>query len=156
MCAIAPLLGLPPDLRLAAQTARISLQEGVRPDVILTQERDRKFAFTECKADSFGPESSTAAQERTLLLVSGPRAAEILALAQRQLASSLLVFVIPEDSHSRLSPTLSSLQTELQGNGMPAGEVAIIGLVMTASDLGISVDDIGNRFFGWHPALTHS
>ncbi|MGH8057840.1 MAG: hypothetical protein ACREOH_11495, partial [Candidatus Entotheonellia bacterium] len=146
--AVAPLLSLPPDLRLAAQATAISLREGVRHDVILVQQGEQKFAFTECKADSFGPASSTADQARSLLLVSGPRAAEILALAQSQLSSSRLVFVVPEHSRSRLSQTLSSLQSELRADGMPVGEVAIIGLLLTASDLSLSIDSAGSQFFG--------
>src|SRR5881296_3799088 len=55
--AISPALVVPLDIQLAARTAQIALQSSGRPDVVVTHEEERKFAFTECKAISFGPDS---------------------------------------------------------------------------------------------------
>jgi hypothetical protein len=145
--AIAPLLPLPLDLRLAAQRAGIIMRDGVRPDVVLTRERDRRFAFTECKASSFGPISSTAEQARSLLVVAGPRAAEILGLASGQVADSLLAFVIPENHRQTLTQTLTSLCKELDDNGVPAGHFSVLGLVLTDTDISIVINDLGSAFF---------
>lgn len=145
--AIAPLLGPPPDLRLVAQEARISMQERVRPDVVLTHEGDRKFAFTECKASSFGPTSSTAEQARSLLVVAGPRAAEVLGLSSGQVSASLLGIVMPENDREPLTRTLARLCEELGENGLPAGRFSILGLVLTDTDISIMINDLGSTFF---------
>src|SRR5438309_1259630 len=87
--AIAPALVVPLDLQVAARQAQIALQPSARPDVVLTQESERKFAFTECKASSFGPNSSTAEQARAFLLTTGSRAAEVLGLDAAQVRDSI-------------------------------------------------------------------
>ncbi len=145
--AIAPPLGPPPDLRLVAQEAAISMQDRVRPDLVLTQQKGHKFAFTECKARSFGPTSPTAEQARSLLVVAGPRAAEVLALASGQVADSLLAFVLPENDRKPLSETLASLRNELGQNRLPAGRFSVLGLVLSDTDISIVINDIGSAFF---------
>lgn len=114
--AIAPLFVMPIDLRLAAQETQIRMQDRVRPDIVLTQESNRKFAFIECKTSAFGPNSSTAEQARSLMIVSGLRSAEILGLASEQVSDSLLVFLISEHECSLLFQTLMNLQKELLGH----------------------------------------
>jgi hypothetical protein len=145
--AIAPLLAPAPDLRLVAREAGISMQDRVRPDVVLAHESDRKFAFTECKASSFGPTSSTAEQARSLLAVAGPRAAEVLGLASGQVAGSLLAFATPENNREPLTQTLASLCKELGENGLPTGRFSVLGLVLTDTDIGIVINDLGSTFF---------
>ncbi|HXF05946.1 MAG TPA: hypothetical protein VNM72_11100 [Blastocatellia bacterium] len=149
--AIAPLLGPPPDLRLVAQEARISMQERVRPDVVLTHEGDRKFGFIECKASAFGPTSSPAEQARSLLVVAGPRAAEVLGLSSGQVLASLLGFVMPENDREPLTQTLARLCEELDKNGLPAGQFSILGLVLTDTDISIMINDLGSTFFALSP-----
>lgn len=86
--AIAPLLPLPLDVRQVVHDT-LALQSGVRPDIVLVHNQERKFAFHECKTNSFGPDSSTAAQIRSLLIISGSRAAEILGLQHGNVSASL-------------------------------------------------------------------
>lgn len=145
--AIAPRLAPPPDQLLVAQEAHISMQQSTRPDVVLTREHDRRFAFAECKASSFGPTSSTSDQARALLVVAGPRAAEVLGLASGQVSASLLVFLIPKNDGELLAQTLSALVKELDGNGLPAGHFSVLGLSLSATDLSIVIDDLGSKFF---------
>lgn len=145
--AIAPLLGLPPDLRLMAQEARINVQERVRPDVVLAHESNRKFAFTECKANSFGPTSSTAEQGRSLLVVAGPRAAEVLGLAAGQVADSLLAFMTPQTEQGPLAETLATLYRELDAARIPGGQFSVLGLVLTETEVSIAIDDQASAFF---------
>ena len=147
--AIAPLLAPPPDVRLAAQVAEISMQERTRPDVVLSNERDGKFAFVECKASSFTLASSdTPEQARTLLVVAGPRAAEVLGLTPQQLLESLLVFVTPETGREQLAQTLADLSKELGDNRLPAGRSSVLGLTCGDNDVSIVVNDEATRFFG--------
>jgi len=144
--AIAPLLGPPLDLRLAAQEAGISMQERVRPDAVLAHESDRKFAFTECKASSSVLTSSTA-QARSLLVVAGPRAAEVLGLASGQVSASLLGLVIPESDREPVTQTLVSFSKELDENRLPAGRFSVLGFVLTDTDISIVINDLGSAFF---------
>jgi len=146
--AIAPLLGLPPDLRLMAQEAQINMQERVRPDVVLAHEGARKFAFTECKKSSFGATSSTAEQGRSHLVVAGPRAAEVLGLASGQLAGSLVAFVTAQSEQGPLAQTLAILCEELDAAKIPAGHFSVLGLVLAETDVSIAIDDQANTFFG--------
>src|SRR5205823_3552170 len=88
--AISPPLPVPLDLQAAAQSARVALQNSGRPDVLLAHPLERKFAFIECKASSFGPNSNTAEQARSFLLMAGPRAAEVLGLDPAHVRGSLL------------------------------------------------------------------
>ncbi|MBM3299270.1 MAG: hypothetical protein FJY85_04885 [Deltaproteobacteria bacterium] len=144
--AIAPLLGPPPDLRLAAQQAQINMQDMVRPDVVLTHESGRKFAFTECKASSSALTSSTA-QARSLLVVTGPRAAEVLGLASGQVSASLLGLVIPESDREPVAQTLASLSKELDENRLLAGQFSVLGFVLTDTDISIVINGLGSAFF---------
>lgn len=144
--AIAPLLGPPPDVRLSAQEAGISMQDAVRPDVVLTREGDRKFAFAECKASSSAVRSS-AAQARTLFVVARPRAAEVLGLASGQVADSLLAFVIPENERQPLIQTLLSLRDELAEKKLRAGRFSVVGLVLSDTDVSIVINDSASAFF---------
>jgi hypothetical protein len=146
--AIAPLLGPPPDMRLAAQKAQISMQERVRPDVVLEHKSDRKFAFTECKANSFRPTSSTAKQARSLLVVAGPRAAEVLGLAPGQVADSLLAFMTAQSEQVPLTQTLETLSKELHAARIPAAQFSVLGLILTDAEISIAIDDQANAFFG--------
>jgi hypothetical protein len=145
--AIAPLLAPPPNVRLAAQEAQISMQERVRPDVVLVNESNHKFATTECKASSFSPTSSTAEQTRALLVVAGPRAAEVLGLTSGQVSASLLGFVTPESDRELMSQTLAILYEELRKQELPAGPSSVLGLALTDTDVSIFIDETGSGFF---------
>jgi hypothetical protein len=146
--AIAPLLGPPLDLRLKAQEAQINMQERVRPDVVLAHEGARKFAFAECKANSFGPTSSTAEQARSLLVVAGPRAAEALGLAPGQVADSLLAFMTPQTEQGPLAQTLATLYEKLDAAQIPAGQFSVLGLASTETEVSIAIDNQASAFFG--------
>jgi hypothetical protein len=148
---LSPLFGLPPDLQLTAQNAQINMQRVARPDVVLRHEGDHKFAFTECKASSFSVESSTARQARTLLVIAGPRSAEILGLGIDQVSSSLLAFMVPENECEQSNQTLRELCLELDENHLPIGQFCTLGLLLTKSDISIVVDNVGGEFFKISP-----
>jgi hypothetical protein len=144
--AIAPLLALPPDLRLAAQNEGIRIKDRVRPDVVLAQESENKFGFTECKAESFSPESSTTEQARSLFLMAGPRAADVLGLTRSQVSESLLIYILPESSRELLTDTLTSLYQELNDAGLPTGQFSILGFIAGDVAISIKVDSPGSTF----------
>ena len=146
--AIAPSLGLPPDVRLAAQEAGIDVQERVRPDVVLANEGDGKFLVTECKKSSFGTESTTAEQSRSLLLVSGPRTAEVLGLSASQVSASLLGFVTLGKNCQALAETLSMLRQALSDKGLPVGHFSVLGFTATDVAIDLVPDDTSSHFLG--------
>jgi hypothetical protein len=146
--AIAPLLGPPPDVRLAAQQAGVALQERVRPDVVLNHERDRKFAFVECKASSFSTSSSQADQARCLLMVGGPRAEDALGLASGQVADCLVAFLIPDEERERLVGVVDGLAKGLKDQSLPTGRSAVVGLTLTEVAVCVILDGGASRFFG--------
>lgn len=146
--AIAPLLALPPDLRLAVQQAGLAVQQGARPDVVLAKEDEGKFALTECKGRSFGPDSSSAEQARVLLLFTGARAAEVLALDPTQVRDARLVVLIPEKEAALLRPTLEALRSELEQEALPVGEFLELGLEVTSTEVRLLIDAQASGFFG--------
>jgi len=155
--AIAPLLPLPLDLQLESRRVGVMMQAGARPDVVLTAVSEDKFAFIECKASSFSINSTNSEQARTHLIIAGPRSAEILGLPARQALTSLLSYFIPESDHAPMDQTITSLQTELTNNRLPAGQATVVGLQMRDTDVSIVINGRGSEFFGLptgpHPFL---
>ncbi len=156
--AIAQLLGPPLDVLLFAQRANISVQERVRPDVVLQQTPQRRFAFVECKTSSFGSSSTTADQARALLIVGGPRAAEVLGLSVSQVSESFVSYVLPDDQRKLLDPTLEALRKELGDKKIPVGNAILLGLQIAHNAVCIVVDPVGSASFdlptGSTPFLT--
>lgn len=153
--AIAPALGVPLDVMLAAQQAGVKVQPNGRPDVVLTHEQERRFALAECKASSFGPAVEAAEQARAFLLMSGRRAAEVLGLDATQLSDAILAYTVPETHKPTLQPTLTTLEGELNGRGLPAGRSTILGVQTGTQELTVSIDAVGSAFFGL-PAGLHA
>lgn len=146
--AIAPPLAVPPDLRLRAEERRVALQASARPDVIVARIRDGRFALTECKAASFGPESSTAHQARSLLAIGGPRCAEVLGLDGRAVQQSLVAFLMPQDQRLGFSTALSELEGELSKARLSPGTFCFLGLSVSSKAIALEADDKGAAFFG--------
>ncbi|MBM4033560.1 MAG: hypothetical protein FJ291_17495 [Planctomycetes bacterium] len=148
--AIAPLLTVPPDLRLRAQERSVVLQASVSPDVIVAKKAEGRFALVECKAASFGPASSTAEQARSLLIAGGPRCAEVLAIATSTLSESVLAFVVPEDQLEGFATTLETLGGELSNAQLSPGPPCLLGLSLLPKAIAVRPDDKAAAFFGLH------
>jgi len=144
--AIAPALAVPPDVLLAAQGATVRVQRSGRPDVVLTHEEERRFAFVECKASSFGPGAEAAEQARAFMLMAGLRAAEVLGLDASQVTDSILGYVVPDSQKLSLQQTLTALTHELTSYKLPAGRATILGLQASTKQLTVSVDAVGATF----------
>jgi hypothetical protein len=152
--AIAPLLAPPPDLALKVQQHGIDCQESAKPDVILENNLNRKFAFIECKSDSFGIGSSNARQARCLMLVSGERGAEALALTVDEMSSSILMYLLPDARIELLNETLSALDAEFSGLGFPKCNFSYLGLITIENNIGISINQSCSYFFGLEAGQT--
>ena len=143
--AIAPLLPTPIDLRLAARNAGLDVQDSVRPDVILQRPRDDRFLLVECKATSFGPDSTSAEQARALLLLSGPRLAEVL---PDRVQAALLAYALPEGHREKLTGTLDNLSGQMAAVDLPAGPFSVLGLLAGESSLDLVLDERAGALLG--------
>ena len=137
--AIAPLLALPPDVRLKAVTED-NMNDATRPDVVLTRERDRLFVFCECKSHSFSAASSNSRQARLLLAIVGNRVSDVLALNPDAVSSASLSIVLPEKEREPMLSTLQALETENAENGLPAGPFSVLGLTAAETHVSIVID----------------
>ncbi len=149
--AIAPALGVPPGVALNVQNASLPLQKRVSPDVVLANKAERKFAFVECKASSFGVTTEQAIQARTLVLLAGEPAAEVLGMPPEQVGAAIIAYVLPEGERANLNLTLNALSDEMRKHHLPAGDSTVIGLGIDAQDLLLVLDESGGRFFGLVP-----
>jgi hypothetical protein len=135
------------------------MRDNLRPDIVLTHGGDAKFAFMECKASSFGVDSSTSEQARGLLAIAGPDCAEVLGLTPQEVSDSLLAFVTPEDCRQQLGQTLSDLTTELQDHKVPAGRSSVLGLTADDHSICMVINGEASEFFsvppGCHAFLVH-
>jgi hypothetical protein len=110
---IGPRLALPPDIRIAV-TEKINCQDAVRPDLILATKEKKKLCVLECKSSSFSPESSTAEQARTLLLIAGPVISEVLAIGKRGENEGILCYFIGPNNTELVERTLETLEKEIK------------------------------------------
>ncbi len=109
---IGPLLALPPDIILAVSD-KLNCKNGARPDLVLEANKKRRFCILECKASSFGPDSSTATQARTLLLMAGPILSEVLALPTGAKSEGILCYFTISNQIEMMKTTLESLEKEI-------------------------------------------
>ncbi|MBN1426668.1 hypothetical protein JXA88_19145 [Candidatus Fermentibacteria bacterium] len=146
--AVEPLLPIPPEVRLQADEAGVSIQQGVCPELVLHSKAERKFLYIECKASSFGAESSTSNQARGLLICAGPRAADILALDPSQISGSMVCYCLPEEHREALCDTLTSLTEELEGAGIGTGPSSAFGIEVGSASLDLRVSTQAQAFLG--------
>ncbi|MBM4035507.1 MAG: hypothetical protein FJ291_27510 [Planctomycetes bacterium] len=147
--AIAPMLLVPLDVRLAAQNAGIPIQEGARPDVVLSRERDLKFLLVECKASSFGPgPSKSVEQARALMIAAGPRASEVFA---EQVKAALLSYELPDSACAGMMGTLARVAEEMHARGLPAGPLSTLGLRSSETEVSVVIDSELAAFLGVQP-----
>ncbi len=150
--AIAPALGVPPDIVLRAQSAQLEVQQRARPDVILANKLNKRFVFVECKASSFSITSDQAKQARAFLLMAGERVVEeVLGLPTGQVSSSILEYVLPEDQRISLQTTLNTLSNELRRHSLPVGKSGVMGFEIKSKALCVVFDENGGQFLGITP-----
>lgn len=110
---ISPPLALPPDIRNKI-AGRLDCQNAVKPDLIFEKKDTRSEYFVlECKRSSFGPESSTAKQARTLLIATGPIYPEILAVGKRGDFKGILCYLVGSSQNVMMETTLKKLREEI-------------------------------------------
>jgi len=143
---ISPLLALPPDIRLTIAD-RLECQDGARPDLVLeSTHANRKFCLLECKATSFGQDSSTSSQARTLLLISGPILSEVLGLGARGQNNGILCYLTRSDQVQLIVSTLESLSRGIENLNLRTGENGSFGIKSDQSAILIEYSNIIKDF----------
>jgi len=80
----------------------------------LETKEKKKFCILECKTSSFGPDSSTARQTRTLLLFAGPIISEVLGLGIRGQNEGILCYFTGSNQIEMMENTLKTLEKEIK------------------------------------------
>jgi hypothetical protein len=138
---IGPLLALPPDIRLITIESKIDCQGSAKPELILESENGSKLLMIECKRSSFGSSSSTASQTRTLLLLSGPKISEVLAIGARSSGGGILCYLTRSDQVASLGDTLAELTEELRSLRLDTGDHGCLGIKSTDTAILLEYSD---------------
>lgn len=125
---IGPRLSIPPDIRLILKESKIEYHESAAPDIVLASDNYSKICILECKKNSFGASSSNTLQAKTLLIISGPTAPEILGIGLRNQANGILVYMTRADQVDALQSTLNGLKIDLSRINIKTGEPGCFGL----------------------------
>ena len=121
-------LPIPPDIRLILNESGMDYQESSMPDMVLANADRKKICILECKKSSFGVGSSTALQAKTLMVISGPVVAEILAVGLRNHSMGILAYLTRRDQVDSLQDTLEKLANELAKIKIDTGVSGCLGI----------------------------
>lgn len=121
-------LALPIPIREKIRGKNINVQDGCSPDVILEKSQKNSFLLVECKKQSFGTNSTTSEQARTLLLLKGRALSEALGLALDTIVENKIVYLTRADQKSQLNDTCKSMITELENAGFTVCPTYCLGI----------------------------
>jgi len=125
---IGPRLPIPPDIRLILNELNIEYHESAAPDVVLASDNYSKICILECKKNSFGTGSTNTLQAKTLLIISGPTAPEVLGVGLRKKSYGILAYLTRADQVDALQGTLNGLKDDLSRINIDSGEPGCFGL----------------------------
>lgn len=129
---------------------RVSEAEGIKiriapePELILKRERDKSALYFEAKANSFGAESTTAAQAMGHLLATGPAFAE----SMHPLECALLVYMLPQSTVMPMAVCLNALRRQLLEMELAPGDYSVCGLSIEGSTLNYHLDPASQAAIG--------
>jgi len=146
--AICPSITLPLDILLLVKDSGLAHQDHVRPDVVLYRPSDHRYGVVECKGNSFGPDSSTAKQARTLLLAVGPRLDEALGLQAGTISRNTAAYLIPSQAATEMAETLQTLGAELGAKELRVGPSCVLAIEPDTTSLSLVADESARDFFG--------
>jgi hypothetical protein len=146
--AIGPSITLPLDILLLVKDSGLPHQDHIRPDVVLCRQTDRRYGVMECKGNSFGPDSSTSKQARTLLLAVGLRLDEALGLQTGTISRNTAAYLVPSQAAMEMGVTLQTLGAELSAKGLRSGASCVLALEPDTTSLSLVADDSARDFFG--------
>lgn len=135
---------LPERTQQAIAGADLDISVKPEPELLLQRSTDQRALYLEAKANSFGPDSTTARQGRGHLLACGPAFAEVM----QPLREALLCYVLPADKCGPMTDCLAALSAELRGKSLAPGEHSAHGLAVSGTDLVYAVDEQFRQFAG--------
>lgn len=136
---------LPPELVGRIRRASVAIGERPEPELILGRLSDRRGLYFEAKAESFGPESSTARQARAHLLATGASFAEVMAPCNE----ALLCHVTPDDRVPMMTACLTKLHAGLTDSGFQPGLSLFMASPWTAPTLSIGGTQCSGDSVDW-------
>jgi len=146
---ISPPLALPIHIREKIREMNLSAQDACSPDVLSNRKEADFFLLVECKKSSFGVNSTTAEQARTLLLLEGQVLGESLALSPTTIVDSAVSFVTKEDQRSQMQLTCENLKKEITDKGFKANLAFCFGIKYDPENsVYIEIDSIAANQFG--------
>jgi len=122
---VSPSLSLPPKVRNTV-SGKLDCQDVASPDLVLTDMQSNLFCLFECKASSFGIQSTAARQARTLLLMAGPIISDVLGLGVNKQNCGVLCYLTGPDQMNMLRDTLITVKNEIENTGLKAGPFGCI------------------------------
>ncbi len=133
-------------IRVFQQIERCSLaiSKEPEPELILIRKADRRALYFECKAQSFGPSSSTSRQGRGHLVATGPAFAEVY----RPYEACQLCYVLPQSDVGGMATCLENLSKELHLAGFQCGPFSVHGMRFDGDKLIYSWDAHFQRLTG--------
>lgn len=138
---ISPSLALPIHMRERIREKNITAQDGCSPDIILKGKSLDLFMLIECKKQSFGVESSTSEQARTMLLLEGQVLAEALALSSTSRVESVVTYATKDEQKLLIKNTCDILMSEIRIAGFRSNDACCIGIKRdTENSIYINVD----------------
>lgn len=130
---IEPLLTLPPAVRLAISD-NINCQDSTRPDLVLRTQGKKEFCILECKISSFGPESSTARQAKTLLLIVGSIISDVLGVSGQ--IEGMACYFLASSQIDQMKATLKTIAQEIrEKTSIGIGVYDCFGIKPTQTDV---------------------
>jgi hypothetical protein len=145
--AICLLLTPPPDILLQFKDSGLAHQDHIRPDMVLCRQQDGRYGVVECKGNSFGVDSSTAQQARTLLVAAGPRLDESLGLESGTIKRSVASYLVPSPTAGHMRLTLEVLDGELRSGKLPVGTSCVLALESGTEAVSLVADGTARGFF---------
>jgi hypothetical protein len=106
-------------------------------DLVLERSTDDRYVLTECKASSYGADSSTAEQGRGLL-VAGARVRARLGVASGKAEAS---FVLPAPQANEMDATIGAMQQQVTDAGQPVCEGGSINIEVRDDGVYLGRDD---------------
>lgn len=146
--AIGKKIVLTPEMRSRIGKLGLPCQDSVSPDALLRRGNDRRYVIIECKARSFGEESSTARQARALLIVCDLSQHDSLGLGEADINSNAVSFWVDEGDLPAMGKTCASIQIKLRAANLPAGNYHNIGLGIEEANIVLATDDATMGYFG--------
>jgi len=109
------------------------------PDLVLRNTYSQALLTIECKASSFGPDTTQARQTLALLACSGPHLSTLFAFAEPDDWTTTAVFAVTHPQQGDMNSCLQTLASRLETSQIAACSSASVGIELRANGVYLSV-----------------